>query len=34
MSLRDPNNVAHLPNLSIANLMALFDWAIYSDGYE
>jgi Calpain family cysteine protease len=34
VSLRDPNNVAHLPNLSIANLKALFDWAIFSDGYQ
>jgi Calpain family cysteine protease len=34
VSLRDPNNVAHLPNLSIANLKALFEWAIFSDGYQ
>jgi hypothetical protein len=34
VSLRDPNNVAHLPNLSIADLKSLFEWAIFSDGYQ
>jgi hypothetical protein len=33
VSLRDPNNVAHLPSLSIANLKALFGWGVFSDGY-